>query len=510
MQPKTTDPTPVRSPFDGLSWAELDLSRAAGPAVAACAVAAGLLVDLAMRSGADGLAGAFLAVAVAGMLLVAGRPAGHQARAVIGAAAVFGGFLAVRASPWLLPLDVLAAGGLLALGASLARGGSVLDLPVLGLLRRAVHAGLHGLAGPAFAWQGLNRRSRPGPGGAPAGGDTAGTQVRSSHPGVAVLRGVTLAVPLLLVLGALLASADVLFASFFAGLPEVDDLSVHGVLVAAGAWGMAGLLRVAAAVPPGDGPRQVAFVGPVEATVVLGSLVVLFAAFAGAQVVALTGGGRHVVETAGLTYAEYARSGFFQLVAVAAITLVVLLALHVLTGPADPATRRRLLVGSELCVGLTLVVVASALRRLDLYENAYGLTMLRLYASVFVGWIGVSLALLGAWVAWSGGRAWFVAAAFGTGLAALLGLNVINPEALVVRRNVALAERTGRFDPGYLTGLSADAVPQMVRSLPRLDDAGRSALLAAICAGPGSAEGGWAAWNAAEDAAIEARNGVCR
>lgn len=99
----------------------------------------------------------------------------------------------------------------------------------------------------------------------------------------------------------------------------------------------------------------------------------------------------------------------------------------------------------------------------------------------------------------------------GDGLAgALLALNVVNPEALVVRRNVALAERTGRFDPGYLTGLSADAVPQIVRSLPRLTDAGRSALLAHVCAVPEKAEGGWAAWNAAEDAAIEARNAVCR
>ena len=145
--------------------------------------------------------------------------------------------------------------------------------------------------------------------------------------------------------------------------------------------------------------------------------------------------------TAGLTYAEYARSGFFQLGALAAITLAVLLTIDVFTDTSEGPTRGRIVRLSEACVGLTLVVVVSALRRLDLYENAYGLTMLRLYAAVFAGWIGVSLVLLGGWVHKRRDRAWFPAAAVGAGLAALLALNVINPEAIVVRRNVTLAEQ---------------------------------------------------------------------
>jgi hypothetical protein len=474
--------------------------------VVTAALVAGVLADLAVRSGGAGLAGAILVLTVAGMLLAGGRPAGWQARAVIAAAGLFGGFLAVRASPWLLPLDVFAAGGLLALGASLAGGGSILDLSLLGLVVRAGHAGLHGLAAPSFAWQGLRRvRARLTP--------VAAAGAGSPHPApwwVAAVRGVALALPLLVVLGALLASADVLFAHVVDLAPDVGDLAVHASLLGFGAWGMAGLLRVTAAMPPESPPRRLPLVGPVEATVVLASLVALFAAFAVTQVVALAGGGRHVVETAGLTYAEYARSGFFQLVAVAVITLAVLLAVDVFTDPSDRATRRRLLALSEVCVGLTLVVVLSALHRLDLYENAYGLTMLRLYVAVFVGWVGVSLALLGVWLAAGRGRSWFPAAAAGTGLAALLILNLVNPEAMVVRRNVALAERSGRFDSGYLAELSEDAVPELVRSLPRVDPAGQAELLAHICGLPSTASGGWAAWNAARDSAIEARNRTCR
>jgi hypothetical protein len=318
-----------------------------------------------------------------------------------------------------------------------------------------------------------------------------------------------MAVPLLLVLGALLASSDVLFAHVFDFAPDVGDLTTHLALIVLGAWGMAGLLRLAAATPPASVPQRFPLVGPTEAAIVLGSVTVLFTGFAVTQVVALAGGGRHVVETAGLTYAEYARTGFFQLVAVAVITLVVLLAVDVFTDVPAGAPRRRIVVLSEACVGLTLVVVVSALRRLALYENAYGLTMLRLYAAVLVAWIGVSLILLGGWVLLGRDRTWFPVAAVGAGLVALLALNLVNPEVLVVRRNVALAERSGRFDPSYLAGLSDDAVPDIVRALPRLPAAVQAELVANVCSHPARTTKGWAAWNAAHRPADEARRQVC-
>jgi len=476
-------------------WVDPRLDRAGDVGVVVSALLAGVLVDLAVRS-EFGLAGAILVVAVVVGFLVVGRPASRQARGLIGAAAVFGVFLAVRSSPWLVPLDVLAVAGLLVLGASLARGGSVLDLPVSGLLARAVHAVVHGVGAPAFAVQGLPwMRSR------------SGAERRAGW--LAVLRGLSLAVPLLVVLGVLLASSDVLFAHVFDFVPDVNETVAHIVLIGLGAWGMAALLRVSAATPPVSVPQRFPLLGAVEATIVLASVIVLFGGFAVTQVVALAGGGRHVVETAGLTYAEYARSGFFQLVAVAAIALAVVLTLDAFTGSPTGRTRRRLVLLSEVVVGLTLVVVASALRRLDLYENAYGLTMLRLYAGVFVGWVGVSLVLLGAWIVRSRDRAWFPAAAVAAGLAAVLVLNVANPEAVVVRRNVALARQTGKFDTSYLTWLSDDAVPELARTLPRLPAPVQAGVVAEICARPARTTKGWAAWSAARSAADDARRRMC-
>jgi hypothetical protein len=463
-----------------------------GATLAAVAVAA-VLTDVAVRSGPDGLAGAVLVALVAGGLLLSGRVANPQARALAGVAVLFGVFLAARTSPWLLPFDVMAVGGLLVLAASFASGGSVVDLTIPAAVTRACVAVAHGLAAPAFLLSGR------------------GAPVTSSRRVAATARGLVLAVPILVVLGVLLASADAVFAGFFNGWNLLTPIQ-HGVLLVIGAWGMAGLVRLASAASPPTLGRITYRLGRTEATIVLGSVVALFAAFAVAQVVAASEGGRHVIGTAGLTYAEYARTGFFQLLAVAAITLAVLLGLRAATDLSDPADRRRFMILAEAAGALTLVIVIVAVARLGLYEDAFGLTMLRLYSKVFAVWIGVVFVLLALDLAGVGRRrAWLPATAVAAGLLALFTLNLVNPEAVVVRHNVAFAERSGRFDPDYLTELSDDAVPALVDALPRLDPQARQVVLDRVCTmgSAGQPTRSWWAFNGARDAAVEARNSVC-
>ncbi|HEX7277587.1 MAG TPA: DUF4173 domain-containing protein [Acidimicrobiales bacterium] len=470
------DSLAVRRPADGI-------------ALAAVGVAA-VFTDVAVRSSPDGLAGALLVALVGGGLALSGRVANPQARALAAAAVGFGVCLAARTSPWLLPLDILVIGGLLVLAASFATGGSVLDLTVPGAVTRAVHAAVHGLTAPAFL--------------------VSGRRV-SMRKGAAAARGLLLAVPLLIVLGTLLASADAVFAGFFDGWSLVTPIE-HAILLVIGAWGMAGLLRLASAAPAPSLGRIGYRLGRTEATIVLGSVVALFAAFAVAQVIGASEGGKHVIETAGLTYAEYARTGFFQLLAVASITLAVLLGLRAATDLTDAAARRRFTVLAEAAVALTLVIVIVAVVRLGLYEDAFGLTMLRLFSKVFAVWIGVVFVLLAANLAGLGRtRAWLPSTAVGAGLLALFALNVVNPEAVVVRHNVAFAEQSGRFDPEYLTDLSDDAVPALVDALPRLDPEARRTVLERVCTMGSAGQSGrsWWGFNFARDAAIEARNSVC-
>lgn len=446
--------------------------------------------DMAVRAGVTGLAGAGLVTIVAVALVASGRIASRQAQATVLAAPLFAMWLAARSSPWLLVLDGLAAAVLVVLGSSLSRGGSILDLRLPALLGRAWHAILHGATGPAFV--------------------LAHVRLPHSRRGLAVLRGLILAAPLILVLGLLLSSADAVFASFFRLSLDPDSITEHAVALVFGGWVMAGLLRLCSAAPLGEVTGRKLRLGRAEILTVLVCLDALYAAFAAAQLVALSSGGRRVIETAGLTYADYARNGFFQLLAVAGLTLAVLLALVTMSsGDGSAPPRRAFVVLSEVAVALTLVIVVVALRRLWLYEQAFGLTMLRLYSSLLAGWIGIAFLLLGLLMAGAGGRrSWFLPAAVGIGLAGVLALNVVNPEALVVRHNVAHAERLGGFDAGYATGLSADAIPTLVAALPRLDEGTRARVLAELCASrPRST--GWLSYNGGVDAAVEARNRVC-
>jgi hypothetical protein len=391
----------------------------------------------------------------------------------------------LRTSDWLVPFDILAAAALLGFGASLARAGSAVDQTIPDLFGRIVRGSIQGLFGLGFLLRAFGSRS----------GSRSG----------AIVRGLMLAAPLLLVVGALLTSADVVFASFFDF--ETNDVGHHVLLVAVGTAGIAALLRLASTRPAEVPDVESPTLGAVEASVVLGGLDLLLGAFAAARLVALSEGGRLVIEEAGLTYAEYARSGFFQLVAVAVIVAGTVMTLRA-TADVSTSRRRRTFVGLSLAVlVLTLSVCVSAFHRLVLYEGVFGLTMLRVYVQTAIVWLGVVLIALGASVLFRTRRAWLAPFAAAAGLVLLFALNVFNPEAFVARHNVSHPPKTQDLDAMYLSRLSQDAVPAL---LPYARDEGAQAKLLRlqICADRPS-EAGWASFNLAADRADRARSKLC-
>ena len=77
-----------------------------------------------------------------------------------------------------------------------------------------------------------------------------------------------------------------------------------------------------------------------------------------------------------INYAEYARSGFFQLVAISILNLVI-----VLMSKKTKETKYNKIM-SIIMVGLTLIIIASSFMRMMMYESAYGYTLLRLLVYV--------------------------------------------------------------------------------------------------------------------------------
>lgn len=287
------------------------------------------------------------------------------------------------------------------------------------------------------------------------------------------LRSVAVTVVLLVVFGALFASADTVFASY---LPRFDVglLPAQVVVGALVALAAATLAHLALAPPawsdhrlaPAPAARRGEWLLPVGA---LGALVL---AFVLVQVGALVDGHRHVLDTLGLSYAEYARQGFAQLVVVTALTLVVV-GVAARRAPRETATDRVVsrVALAVLCAG-SLGVVASALRRMDLYVETFGLTRLRLLVLVVEVVLAVLLVLvMAAGVRWRGG--WLPQAAVQVVAVAMLALALANPDAQIVRHNTT-SEAREQLDVLYLRGLSADAVP----ALDGLDEPLRSCVLA--------------------------------
>ncbi|MDQ4126117.1 MAG: DUF4173 domain-containing protein, partial [Actinomycetota bacterium] len=269
---------------------------------------------------------------------------------------------------------------------------------------------------------------------------------------------------LLMTFGALFASADAAFAHIAAQVlvPDLglDLLPARIFVVLAVAAGAGALILVAqrAAVDPTDDEPRWRPATTLEWTTPLLALDVLFAAFVAVQVAVLFGGHDHVLDTAGLTYAQYARAGFFQLVWIAALVLGVI-ALVVKVTPPERERLRNLLLG-VLCA-LTLVVLASALRRMNLYEEVYGLTRIRISVYAVVLWLAAIFAAVMLAGLFRRG-AWLPRAVIGLSVAGLLAFNLANPDARIARSAVERFERTGEIDAYYLSTLSTDALPALM------------------------------------------------
>jgi len=474
------------------AWASIKLRADATRPMLGAVLVVGLIADQALRTGTFGL-GASLTVALLSLtLMFAGLLRTPSSKLLALGGLAFAAWLTVRASPWLLWPDLAAALILAGLSASLAFRGSLADLGVAEAIARAVHAVVNGSAGSPFIVKQLVRGRR---------------HISAAAP---VARGLVIAAPIAVVLALLLAAADPIFASFFKFNVDFGQLTVDVIFVVAGSLLAAGLLRLASAEPlvriDGPGWR----LGATEGLIVLAVLDAIFAAFAVAQALGATGAASQTLQAAGVTYADYARSGFFELFWVAGITAVVIIVFSRITSLKDPRSRRSFAVLAEVGIGLTLLIVFVAFRRLSFYEEAFGFTMLSLYSHIFAVWIALVFFFLAADIAGIyDRRRWLVGATLTSAAVVLMLLNVANPEAVVVSLNVDHANRTHKIDAEYLGQLSNDAIPALLPSLSQLDSSLRGQVVGVACAGSRTYAPPPAAFNLADAGAATARREDC-
>lgn len=305
---------------------------------------------------------------------------------------------------------------------------------------------------------------------------------KANGMGRQVLVGVLITLPVLVVFSALLATADLIFqqgiSALFANL-RLDTLISHLLLIAFITFITAGGLTAAlvmhrkpdheepsAPAPDERPPHKV--LGMVESGILLFTVDALFLVFVIIQFAVLFGGEAYL-ERQGLTYSEYARRGFFELLAVSVIVLGLILLLEWVTRRDTSRQKALFMTGASLMIVMTVVMLASAHLRMSLYESAYGYTMMRLYPHIFMGWLAGLLMAVLVLILFNKPR--YVAASllvFCIGF--VVTMNLINPDRLIARQNIARYERGEDLDTSYFYDLTIDALPEAASLYERMDD----------------------------------------
>jgi two-component system sensor histidine kinase BaeS len=422
----------------GTLWPDRPTAR---PRLVLAAVGVGALAALVVPDRNLGLGTFLVFVAVAAVVVATDRRMRTAGR--IGSLALcllLGAVVVVRDAEWVVVLCVLAA--LAVAAATLVEVRSFTGLAVA-----AVSVPLAGLRG--LPW--------------------IGRSIVAGRPGTtswAVVRTAVLCVLVATVFGSLLASADALVGSWLgAVVPTLSaDTIVARIFVLCAVAGA----TLAFAYVSLNPPRVVPLPAPRPVTrtfewlLPVGIVIGLFGVFLVAQLAVMFGGHDYVARTTGVTYADYVHQGFTQLCVATVLTLGLVAAAAAKARRDSVRDRTVLRVVLGILCALTLVLVASALDRMHVYEEAYGFTRLRLLVTLFEGWLGLLVVL----VMVAGIRLrgpWLPMATVLTGAVALLGLAWLNPDAYIASQNIDRYQQTGKVDTAYLAGLSADAAPELSR-----------------------------------------------
>jgi hypothetical protein len=481
------------------------------------AVAAGVAAQLLIFMQQPGLNWPIWIAALLGAPVLTRRSGAQLDRADIWlpiGALTFAAFIAVRDDPGLFAFDLLASSAL-ALASVVAIGG----LPVTRNAWQTI-ARLGGSAIVMF-WGGatqLTQGIRPLAAAAPGLGGSSTSR--------RVARGLLLALPLVGAFVVLFAAADAVFQNLvrnaFDFRLDAGDWIARLIFGVVAGWFFAGTLvagwltrdrfpqpGVVAGSDAAAGRRRP--LAAVEALTILVVLDALFAVFVVIQAAYLFPGADPLAAS-GLTYAEYARRGFFELVAVAVISGAVIVALDWLVDRATIAFRA----ASAGLALMTGVVLVSAAVRLGIYQGIYGWTELRFYvlAAIVMLAVGVAATLVAIGLRRVGTVPKVVLAA---GFAIALACNVIGPQAFVTSQNVERAANAALVPAGgengldtvYLASLSSDVVPTLISSLARLPDDERARVEAVLRAkayelrhDPSGSS--WQSWNLSRQSTLDA------
>ena len=292
-----------------------------------------------------------------------------------------------------------------------------------------------------------------------------------------------MAIPILIIFSILFSQADLAFSRFINSFVTIT-ISKHTIqyLVLLFFAFVASLSFISYIFIPGKIEGAVSDERPpvtldsgrgMEVLIFLGLISVLFLVFIGFQITYLFGGETNIVN-AGFTYAEYARRGFWELLTVGILSLLILLASekHARAESKD----KKFLIPALIMIAEVIIVIASAFKRLSLYIDVYSLTELRFYAAGFIILLLVLFILLAVKLIKAKREHFFTFGTLLSAIAFLVIVNIMNPDAFIARSNLKQYGRIDKIDVLYVGKLSADATLEKIKLYEKIEGEDKKAL----------------------------------
>ncbi|MBR6477521.1 MAG: DUF4173 domain-containing protein [Lachnospiraceae bacterium] len=311
-------------------------------------------------------------------------------------------------------------------------------------------------------------------------GFTKKKESNGTRKGVYVFFGILICIPLLIIVAALLSSADVLFRQ----VTETMIINVNpgnvidvGFRILTCYFVVYMLVAILCKKNLSEEVKDHRKGEPVLAITVTSMLSIMYICFSAIQIFGLFLGQMELPE--GYTYAKYAREGFFQLLAVAILNLVIVLLCLALFR--ESKVLKVILTIMSLC---TFIMIASSAMRMILYIGSYNLTFLR----ILVLWALAVLTLMFLGVVIQIFNDQFPLFRYCMIVVTVfyVGLAFSHPDYIVAKFN--LENVNGPLDYRYLSELCADAAPVLV---PYLEEQGYDLSVVQIPKDEGKESGYW-------------------
>lgn len=292
-------------------------------------------------------------------------------------------------------------------------------------------------------------------------------RVQGNRTGRNILIGIAVSIPILLFIVPLLSSADMAFDYYIRNISSLfnirnfGSLPGHIILVSVVflyIFGYAWSFKFSDEEKTYSTPKCGGIIDSTIIVTVLIMINIVYLLFSVVQFSYLYGGSGL---PQGFTYAEYARRGFFELVAVTIINFFILIISMNLSKREKPVQARTVNISLSILAGFTFNMLFSAHYRLSLYEQSYGFTELRVYVHIFMLFMCMvfAAALFRIW----NDKVPLFKVSMVCAVTIFTMLNLVNVDRIIALKNIERYRKTGKIDVPYLAGLSYDAVPEIIK-----------------------------------------------